>query len=590
MKSGDVLAGKYRLVQPIGEGAMGEVWSGENQSTGERIALKLIIASAKKNNLMDVRQRMLREARTCGKLQHPNIVRMLDVGETADGDPFLVLELLRGRTLAERLKDTRRIEPAVAARIGAEIANALAVAHAAKIIHRDLKPANIFLHQEEGVPDEHFVVKVLDFGVSKHLDGHAEGPATLTNVAVGSPVYMSPEQVALQKDLDGRTDLWSLGIVLYEMLTGARPFTGNVGEVVRQIMFTRMQKVPAPSTKVRDISPDLDAVVLRCLESNRDKRFTDAGDVARALVEIAKVSGPRRIPTNPQQAPVATQPQAPTTTAPLTPGPTRPPVPMTTPKYTRSGTEKMPEAELLRRYPSAETKTDPVELRGPGGTHVMPTKQTVASPAPTWRNEMAQWRAQRESKSTREFGKKEPQGGTLALDPGVASAAPNHRDATGTTSEVGALSKPTFEAMHAEPSTLRKAKRKRSSRLLFALMGLGLAAALTLLVVLVHAVKTDKPETPKEPAAPAPSSSPVPPALIVPAKPPVPQGEPQPSVTTPGLSMSTGAKNIVSNDALTTNKPKAALSPKTTDIKPPALKAPAATTKKKRAKWSWDNL
>jgi eukaryotic-like serine/threonine-protein kinase len=158
------------------------------------------------------------------------------------------------------LKDSRRIDVPIAARIGAEIAEALSIAHAAKIIHRDLKPANIFLHREDGVPEDRFIVKVLDFGVSKSVDGSSDGPATNTNVTVGSPAYMSPEQVAMRKDLDGRTDIWSLGVVLYEMLTGARPFTGNVDEVVRQVVLTKENPVPPPSIKIRNIPPELDGI------------------------------------------------------------------------------------------------------------------------------------------------------------------------------------------------------------------------------------------------------------------------------------------------------------------------------------------
>src|SRR5690242_10435325 len=159
MKPGDILASKYRLVQRIGAGAMGEVWAGENQTTGGKVALKLIIPTAPEHRTPELRQRLIREAKACGKLAHRNIVQIFDVGTTPEGDPFLVLELLRGKPLDEMLKDTRRIEPAMAARIGAEIANALTVAHTAKIIHRDLKPANIFLHREDGMPEDRFIVK-----------------------------------------------------------------------------------------------------------------------------------------------------------------------------------------------------------------------------------------------------------------------------------------------------------------------------------------------------------------------------------------------------------------------------------------------
>src|SRR5262249_47906055 len=143
MKAGDIIGGKYRLTQRIGEGAMGTVWEAINERTGRHVALKLILRPTD-----DIRRRMLREARAYGSLLHRNIVEIYDVGETETGDPFLVMQLLSGETLADLLMRKRRIEPPLAARIGRDIANAIAAAHDAQIIHRDLKPANIFLHRE----------------------------------------------------------------------------------------------------------------------------------------------------------------------------------------------------------------------------------------------------------------------------------------------------------------------------------------------------------------------------------------------------------------------------------------------------------
>jgi serine/threonine-protein kinase len=550
MRSGDILAGKYRLVHKLGAGAMGEVWAGENQATGGKVALKLIIPTAPKDRTSDLRVRLEREARACGKLSHRNIVQIYDVDRTPEGDPFLVLELLRGKPLDEQLKDTRRIEPPMAARIGAEIASALAVAHEKKIIHRDLKPANIFLHQEEGVPDDRFIVKVLDFGVAKNLDGGADGPATVTNVAVGSPAYMSPEQVAMRKDLDGRTDIWSLGVVLYEMLAGARPFTGNVDEVIRQIVLTKGNKVPPPSIKVRSVPPEFDEIVGRCLENDRERRYANASELALALQSVAESSrsmrmavsvavppapGPQRAPTWPGVG----VPQAPPSVA------ARPPMGSTPAIDLDDAATLHMQKNVLAGMMAAHGGAPQAEQRATG-TMLMASDQPVESPDPVWKQQMQEWRANRQPSSSNveaPVAADLVHNGTQALDPDVVMRAKAGAERTtgaeraATTSTIGAMSQP-IGAYPAPPGLAQSPgnapqRRKRSSGLFFAMMGVGSLAAVGVVAVLLLNTSQGEgegtvagPTTPQAVGTAAPA---VAPPAVTEAKTAAPAPEPPPS-------------------------------------------------------------
>ncbi len=261
---------------------MGEVWAAVHTEMRREVALKLIYGDNP-----DLAVRLKREAQACGRLEHPNVVRIYDIGETDDGDPFLIMQLLTGETLADRLERRRRLPPVEALWIALDIARALRAAHAANIIHRDLKPANIYLHR--GLDSEGEEVKVLDFGVSKILSV-GDMAFTVTGALVGSPAYMSPEQARASKEIDPRADLWSLGVLLFEMLTGRRPFpSASPMGVIAEILS---EPIPLVSSFVPGIDPRIVEAVSRCMTRDVDQRLQSAAE----FIELLRpVSGAREL-------------------------------------------------------------------------------------------------------------------------------------------------------------------------------------------------------------------------------------------------------------------------------------------------------
>src|SRR5215469_6699610 len=258
--------GPYEVLSILASGGMGEVYRARDTRLDRIVALKILSSSSASNEAH--RQRMQREARAISSLQHPHICTLYDVGQQ-DGVDFLVMELLEGETLACRLEKSRLSLDQVLT-YGIEIADALDAAQHRSIIHRDLKPGNVFI-------TAHGECKVLDFGLAKLDEGSPDAvtitqPEMLTSpgVAVGTMAYMSPEQ-ARGDALDARTDIFSLGIVLYEMATGKSPFAGKTSAVTFKAILDTTP--PPPSQANKAIPPRLDEVIEKCLEKDRDLRY-----------------------------------------------------------------------------------------------------------------------------------------------------------------------------------------------------------------------------------------------------------------------------------------------------------------------------
>jgi formylglycine-generating enzyme required for sulfatase activity/tRNA A-37 threonylcarbamoyl transferase component Bud32 len=275
---GDVVAGKFRIVRVIGRGGMGIVYAATHLGLGHAVALKVM--APKLVAMPDAVSRFLNEARAAARIDCENVARVLDVGTLENGAPFIAMERLHGSDLASVLAERGPLPVAEAADIVVEASLGVAHAHALGIIHRDLKPANLFLVER---PVGSVSVKVLDFGISKATNPfEAEARANTTTEAVlGSPHFMSPEQLKSSKHVDARTDIWALGVVLYQILSDALPFEGDtIGELLFAI-------AAAPPTPLRERRPDaprgVERVIARCLARDVSARWPDVGAFARAL-------------------------------------------------------------------------------------------------------------------------------------------------------------------------------------------------------------------------------------------------------------------------------------------------------------------
>ncbi|MEZ4251295.1 MAG: serine/threonine-protein kinase [Polyangiales bacterium] len=274
---GMVLDGKYRLDDLIGRGGMGVVYRGEHTGLRRKVAIKVLLRGHEAGS--ESKRRFEREARTAGNIGHPNIVQVFDLGSLPDGSPYLVMELLEGTSLADKLKIEGALPIAHACDVTVQVLSALDAAHEKGIVHRDLKPDNVFLTTDGQV-------KLLDFGVSKNVLDETLS-LTRTGIVVGTPYYLAPEQARGERNIDHRVDLWAVGVLLYESLTGMLPFSAdNYNALIAKILTQR----PAPVGKVRPtISPLLEAVVMKALAFEPDGRFRDAREMRASLLAAKDV-------------------------------------------------------------------------------------------------------------------------------------------------------------------------------------------------------------------------------------------------------------------------------------------------------------
>jgi serine/threonine-protein kinase len=274
-RGGTVLAGRYRVGELLGVGAMGSVWIAEHIVLRRNVVVKFHEESFAGASGKSALARFMREARTLASVRHRNVTELFEVGRTPSGEPYLILELLEGETLARRLTRDRTMSAGDALYVATELCRGLEAVHAAGVLHRDIKPENIFLHQHDG----ELVPKLLDFGLARPIV--AGERLTWTGSAVGTPGYMAPEQARGRTDLDAKADLFSLGVTLYEMLSGELPF---VGETMSELLRAAASDDPIPLVVSRpDLAGPLADAVQTALARHPSHRFADARAMRLAL-------------------------------------------------------------------------------------------------------------------------------------------------------------------------------------------------------------------------------------------------------------------------------------------------------------------
>jgi eukaryotic-like serine/threonine-protein kinase len=278
LEIGQVIENKYRINRLIGEGGMGAVYEGENVRINRRVAIKVLHAAFTGN--AEVMQRFEREAQAAGRIGNDHILEVLDLGSLDDGDRFIVMEFLDGDSLSGRIKDVGRLMPQQLAPLIRQVLVGLGAAHRAGIVHRDLKPDNIFVLREKAGKSD--FVKLIDFGISKFQPLSGDGmKMTRTGSVMGTPYYMSPEQASGTQEADQRSDIYSVGVIMYESLTGHVPFDGAT---FNQLMFKIvLSDVPALESLVPDVDPAFASLVRKAMARDVSQRFQSTEEFVAAL-------------------------------------------------------------------------------------------------------------------------------------------------------------------------------------------------------------------------------------------------------------------------------------------------------------------
>jgi serine/threonine protein kinase len=278
--------GNYRALSLLGEGGMGSVYLAEHPDIGRKVAVKVLRVELSRDT--QLLGRFLNEARAANAIRHPNIIEILDSGTTPEGMPYLVMELLEGEVLASRMRRLGRLPLPTALEFAYQTASAVGAAHRKGIVHRDLKPDNLFL-----VPDQNDAarerVKVLDFGIAKlQVQAMGDSVKTRTGTLMGTPVYMSPEQAMGTREVDHRSDIYSLGVILFEMVCGKPPFfSEGFGELVHLHLNVAP---PSPRTLMPTLPPGVDEVILKMLAKRPDERFQSMAEVQQVCKQLGEGS------------------------------------------------------------------------------------------------------------------------------------------------------------------------------------------------------------------------------------------------------------------------------------------------------------